>query len=118
MKTPLRRLPLSRHGNVRQRRLLLPSHCRINMPVGFCRPAFLFQVMLGHPEASNCVFQSGEQIASKLYAFTFAQGVTLRASSLFRLLICLSALSIAAFAQWLPLGPDGGDARSFAYDPS
>src|SRR3954462_8717312 len=72
MKTPLRRLPLSRHGNVRQRRLLLPSHCRINMPVGFCRPAFLFQVMLGHPEASNCVFQSGEQIASKLYAFIFA----------------------------------------------
>ena len=32
-------------------------------------------------------------------------------------LICLSAVAMPA-AQWVSLGPDGGDARSLAYDPS
>jgi photosystem II stability/assembly factor-like uncharacterized protein len=33
------------------------------------------------------------------------------------LLIVMLAATLAAAQQWKPLGPDGGDVRSFAYDP-
>ena len=33
------------------------------------------------------------------------------------LLMTLLAATLASAQQWKPLGPDGGDVRSFAYDP-
>ena len=33
------------------------------------------------------------------------------------LLLTVPVLSRNAFAQWIPLGPDGGDVRSLTYDP-
>jgi len=36
----------------------------------------------------------------------------------FVLLLLLAVASLPARAQWLPIGPDGGDVRSLAYDPA
>ena len=34
------------------------------------------------------------------------------------LVFAISAFSISGLAQWMPLGPDGGDVRSLTYDPA
>src|ERR1700721_2759901 len=39
-------------------------------------------------------------------------------SSLFLLALAPNQLALAQTASWVPVGPDGGDARSFAADPT
>jgi photosystem II stability/assembly factor-like uncharacterized protein len=42
---------------------------------------------------------------------------SLRKSPLPLLFVALVLMSASTFAQWIPLGPDGGDVRSVTYDP-
>jgi photosystem II stability/assembly factor-like uncharacterized protein len=45
--------------------------------------------------------------------------LVLKVSTTFRIigLVLLIALAIPAFAQWAPVGPEGGDVRALTYDP-
>jgi photosystem II stability/assembly factor-like uncharacterized protein len=45
------------------------------------------------------------------------RGQTMRHYRSFALLLLCLALPLVAAAQWVPLGPEGGDARALAYDP-